>query len=91
MGKKAKSKKTNPNNIPRTQADCDRAWERGVLDGVNNASAIFLTVLVDKFNGGDYIVEVWHEIEKLSEEVAEHRVTVADLRATLREEYGVEV
>ena len=83
--------KTNPRRRPATFADVDRAWQKGVLDGVNNASAIFLTVLVDKFNGSDYIVEVWHEIEKLSEAVAEHRVSIADLRTVLREEYGVEV
>lgn len=83
--------KTNPRRRPATDADCKRAWERGVLDGVSNASAIFLTVLVDKFGGADHIVDVWLEINKLSEEVAERRVSVADLRRVLLDEYGVEV
>ena len=84
--------KVNPRRRPATGADVDRAWEKGVLDGVNNASAIFLTVLVDKFDyGEDMIRDVWTEINKLSEEIAERRVTIADLRAVLREEYGVEV
>lgn len=84
-------RKINPRRAPATGADVKKAWERGVLDGVSNASAIFLTVLVDKFGGADYIRDVWLEINKLSEEIAERRVSVADLRAVLREEYGIEV
>lgn len=61
--------KTNPRRRPATQADVDRAWEKGVQDGVRNASTIFLTVLVDKFNGADHIVDVWEAITKLSAEV----------------------
>lgn len=83
--------KTNPKKIPRTQADVDRAWEKGVLDGVSNACAIFLTVLADKHGMEDKIPEVWEDIRKLSEEVREKRVTVADLRRTLLDEYGIKV
>ena len=83
--------KTNPRRRPATQADVDRARDEGVLAGVTNACAIFMTVLVDKFDGGPYIPDVWREINKLSEEIAERRVSVADLRCVLREEYGIEV
>ena len=85
------AKKVNPVKKPATARDVNRAWERGVHDGVSYASAIFLTVIVDKFQGADYVQDIWHEIEKLSEEVKEHRVSVADLRTVLREEYQVEV
>ena len=84
-------KKVNPKKIPSTQADVDRAGKKGVLDGVSNASAIFLTVMVDKFNGADYVKDVWIEINKLSEEIAERRVSIADLRRVLLDEYGVQV
>lgn len=83
--------KTNPRRRPATQADVARAWDEGVLAGVTNACAIFMTVLVDKFDGGPYIPDVWREINKLSEEIGEGRVSVADLRCVLREEYGIEV
>lgn len=83
--------KVNPRKIPRTQADCDRAWERGVLDGVSNATAMFLTVIVDKFDGADYVMSLWDEINKLSDEVKERRVSVADLKNTLKEEYQIYV
>lgn len=81
--------KTNPRRRPASGEDVTRAWKKGVLDGCSNASAIFLTVLVDKFDGEDKVADVWKEIVKLSEEVNERRVSVADLRQTLREEYGV--
>lgn len=83
--------KINPRRRPKTEADVNRAWEQGVLDGVTNACAIFMTVLVDKFDGGPYIPDVWREINKLSEEIKERRVSVADLRHTLLEEYGISV
>lgn len=81
--------KKNPRTRPATQADVKKAWEKGVLDGVGNASAIFLMVLVDKFGGADHIKDVWLEINKLSEEVKERRVSVADLRRVLSEEYNI--
>ena len=83
--------KTNPRKKPATEADVKRARNDGVLIGVSNACAIILTVLVDKFNAADYIPDVWKEINKLSEEVKERRVSVHDLRAVLRDEYGIEV
>ena len=81
--------KKNPRTIPKTQADVDKAFNRGVNAGVRNASAIFLTVLCDKFNGGEYIREVWAEIQKLAEEVAERRVSVTDLEKVLDDEYDI--
>lgn len=83
--------KINPRKRPASQADVNRAWEQGVNDGVTNATVIILSVLVDKFNGGDHIRDVWREVQKLSEEVGERRVSVTDLRRTLLEEYEIEV
>ena len=84
-------KKVNPRKRPASEADVRRAWETGVNDGVTNAMSIILTVLVDKFNGAEYIRDVWREVQKLSEEVGEHRVNVNDLRRVLLEEYEIEV
>ena len=84
-------KKTNPKKKPITQADADRAWQDGVTKGVSNAMAIFLTVLLDKYNGEEYIADLWKEVNKLSEEVREKRVSVSDLRRVLFDEYGVQV
>ena len=84
-------KKVNPHRKPCTEADVKRAFDNGVTNGVRTAAAIFLTVLADKFNGRDWIPDIWEEINKLSEEVAESRVSVPDLRRVLREEYDVDV
>lgn len=84
-------KKTNPKKKPITQADADRAWQDGVTKGVSNAMAIFLTVILDKYDGEKYIADLWKEINKLSAEVKEKRVSVPDLRRTLADEYGVYV
>lgn len=89
--KKTCRSELNPRRIPRTQADVDRAREDGINIGVENAAAIFLTVLVDKFNGRDYIQSVWDDINKLSESVAEHRVSIADLKRVLRDEYDIHI
>lgn len=84
--------KVNPRKIPRTQADVDKAWEDGVLAGCTNSAAIFLTVCVDKFGmTQEEIVRMWNEINKLSESIAERRVSVADLKHTLLDEYGIRV
>ena len=89
MGKRSASKKVNPRNIPRSQEDVDRAREEGVLTGVHYASAMFMNVLLDKFNADDYIVEVWQHINKLSEEVKEGRVKIPEIIQMLKEEYGI--
>lgn len=83
-------KKVNPRKRPATQADVDKAWNDGVMVGVSNSSVIFLTVLMDKFNAGDYLTDVWDCINKLSEEVKERRVSIPDLRRVLLEEYDIE-
>ena len=85
------SKKINPRNKPASEEDVKRAWNNGINEGVTNAMAIMLTVLLDKFDGAPYIREVWSEVCKLSEEVGERRVSVPDLIRTLSEEYEIEV
>ena len=83
--------KVNPRKRPATQEDVKRAWESGLNDGVTEAMTILLTVLVDKFDGAEYIRDVWREVQKLSEEVGERRVNVTDLRRVLLDEYEIEV
>ena len=83
--------KPNPRRVPRTQADVDRAYTDGVKDGSHIASVIMMSALLDKFDFGDRISEVWKAFEKLSLEVMERRVTVPELRMVLREEYDLDI
>lgn len=81
--------KTNPRKRPASQADVRRAETKAVNDAVRMTSAIFLTVLCDKFGGADYIPDVWREVSKLSEEIKEKRVSVPDLIRMLDTEYNI--
>jgi hypothetical protein len=82
-------KKVNPRRIPATQADVEKAWDHGVMTGIRHADVIFLSVLVDKHEHELDIMQVWDEIGKLAGEIAEGRVSMADLRNVLREEYNI--
>lgn len=81
--------KTNPRKRPATMADVNKAKAKAVTEAVRMSSAIFLTVLCDKFGGADYIPDVWREVNKLSESIKEGRVSVNDLIRTLDEEYDI--
>lgn len=86
---KQKKKKTPPSRRPATMADVKRAKQQAMAEAVDYASAIFMTVLLDKFNAQDHILDVWMQVMKLSEEISEGRVSVADLMYTLKTEYGI--
>lgn len=84
--------KTNPKKIPRTQADVKKAFENGVKHGSDVTSIIFLTVLLDHFGFDQQkIIKCYHAVMKLSEEIAEKRVSIADLTRVLLEEYEIRV
>ena len=83
--------KTNPKKIPRTEADVRRAHDQGVKDGSSFTSVIFLTVLLDHFGFDQQrIIKCYHHVMKLSEELAEHMVSMADLKRVLLEEYHID-
>ena len=83
--------KTNPKRIPRSEADVRKARDDGVKDGSSFTSVIFLTVLLDKFGfDKQKIIKCYHAVMKLSEELAEHRVSMAELRRVLLEEYHID-
>lgn len=88
---KTRSTKPNPRNRPRTQADVDRAFLKGQDQGIKLAIVIFLSVILDKFNGEDYIKEIWEYCNKLSEEIAEGRVNLRELMDVMQDEYNVDL
>lgn len=82
--------KLNPKRRPRSEADVRRAWDDGVKRGSDFASVIFMSVLLDKFGfDHDGIIAVYKAVMKLSEEIAERRVSIADLQRVLLEEYQI--
>lgn len=82
--------KLNPRKIPRSEEDVKRAREEGIKSGSDTTSVIFLTVLLDHFGfDQEKIISVYNAVMKLSEEIAEKRVSIADLRHVLLKEYHI--
>lgn len=87
MGKKTK---INPRKRPATQADVERAKREAIDQAIDVGWAISITVLRDKFGFGSVrIHRYWDELQKLSEEIAEGRVSVRDLMTAIKEESGI--
>ncbi len=84
-----KKKKINPRRRPATAADVIKAKRVATADAVGYAWAILFTVLRDKEGyEADDLKRMWAEVGKLSEEINEGRVSVSDLKNTLKEEIG---
>jgi len=88
----AGKKKINPRRRPVSEADLNRAKASASDQAIKLAIAIFLTVLCDDFNfDKDQIQLAWERMDKLSEEIKEHRVNAFDLIGVLNEEYGIDL
>ena len=86
---KKKKKKTNQRNKPATQEDVNRSWGEGVIEGIRCMEAITLNCLCDKYADQVDIGKFWGDLNKLAESFAEERVTIPDIRNTLKEEYKI--
>ena len=86
------SGKVNPRRRPATQADVNRAAQQATNDALTASAAIFLTVLCDKESADAEVIQrVWEEMQELSQSIIDGYVSVADLKDTLRKEYGVDI
>lgn len=87
-----KNKKVNPRNRPASMADVERAKKDATSEAISLAIALFLTVMVDKFDyDADKLKAVWDEVNKLSESVIKGYVNLHDLKQVLIDEYGIEL
>lgn len=82
--------KTNPRSIPRTEADVRRARREGWVEGLRLMEALFLLALCDKCPEVD-AVAVWMEVCEKTKSSDRRYFTAADVRNTLREEYGIDL
>lgn len=85
-------KKVNPRRRPATQADVQRAKQKGQEEAVKLAWSILFTVLRDK-EGYDLegLQRVWKEVDDLSDSIAKGYCTVTDLRDVLKQEIGADI
>ena len=83
---KRKHEKKNPRSIPRTQADCDREWRIGCIEGLRLMEAILLRVLIDKHADEIDLEKLWGELTSYTTQWANGNLSAADLRRSLAEE-----
>ena len=85
------AKRVNPRKRPVTEADIKREVERIVADVTDSALLIVFQVLADKTElTPEDLYRIFQEVNKLSDEVAEGRVSLSDIRQVMREEYSIE-
>ena len=83
----AKSKKTrkNPNRIPVSKADIQRAKKGIVNDAVLAAQVIMFSVLRDKEGVSiEDLNKIWKEVEYLSDSISKGYVSIKDFEVELR-------
>ena len=89
------SKTTSSSNlrrIPRTQVDVDKAYKRGMTDGLQGALTIMLYTLKDKFGTDDEGLQDFADAFNYTvDSINKGYVSEADLRAVVRAEYGTEI
>ena len=85
-------KKVNPRRRQATQADVQRAKQKGREEAIKLAWSIPFTVLRDK-EGYDLegLQRVWKEVDDLSDSIAKGYCTVTDLRDVLKQEIGANI
>lgn len=85
-------KSPNPNKIPRTQADVDRAEEQGRITGMEFMATVTLWVLLDKHSAPDDEIQVFNEeIKYLMDSIAKGYVSFPDIVRALKEEHDTTV
>lgn len=86
------AKKPNPNRVPRSQADVDRAEKKGMVFGTEFALNIVLYVLKDKHNAPDEdIMQLRDEFMYVIDSVNKNYVKYPDIKKALSGEYDLTV
>ena len=87
---KKKRRGRSPASMPATVQDVNRAKEKAVEEAVAQCWSIFFRVLIDKHGATiQELQQLWREVEDYSEDVAAGKLTVADIRDSLKQEDGV--
>lgn len=84
--------KVNPNKIPRTQADVEKAFDRGCITGCEFALNLIMFVLKDKHNTPDSeIIKLRDQFMYINDSIARKYVSYQDIKKVLKEEYDLAV
>lgn len=89
---KKKRHKPNPNRVPVSQADVQKAKYKARDEAIAFVWSIFFTVLRDKRGYSlEDLRETWNDCEYLSDSIAKGYCTVSDLSTILNEEEGIKL
>ena len=89
---KPQKRKTNPNKIPKTQADVDRAYEKGRLDAMTLFLNICVFTLGSDMGMSDEDLEIFNKrFVKNLECHLTGEMSAKDIRDTLLSENGWEI
>ena len=92
--------KTNPRNIPRTQADVEKAdkvgyaagQDKGYEDGCNLALQMTLWIFCEKYNASQEDLDRYSaDFKELCEHISEGRISALDIASALTEEHDCEI
>ena len=81
-------KKTNPNKIPRTEADCKRALTEGIELGTRHALKMALYILLDKHGApAEDVRQLSEELSWLAQRINEGRISWSFVDRVLEENH----
>ena len=85
-------KKLNPRCIPRTQADCDKAYKRGQTETIEFACAVACISLHDVFEPDAEKMQKFNQkFTQTVSAILNGEVKYQDIVSALKEEYGLEM
>lgn len=88
---KKNQRKTNPKKIPRTEEDCQRAWQQGADFGVMWAIVTILLIMKDKLGfTNEQILEVKSFFRDKCEGYNEGRFSFADEKRAIWDDYDID-
>lgn len=83
---------SNPRRIPRTQADVDKAYKRGMNDGLQGALTIMLYTLKDKMGAEDGELQKFADAFNYTVDgINRGYISEKDLQSVIRDEYGTTI
>lgn len=83
---------TNPRRIPRTQADCDKAYKRGQIETIEFACAVACISLHDVFSpSGEQMQKFNCKFNQTVSAILNGEIKYQDIVCALKEEYGLEM
>ena len=93
MSKTQKTGNTsNPRRLPRTQADVEKAYKRGMNDGLQGALTIMLYVMRDKFAADDSQLEAFADAFNYTvDSINRGYISTKDLQTVIKDEYGTTI